>query len=149
MNKRKKGGCSCQNMSSTMLRPFFLTLALFFFYLLFEQRERLIDPETGNRRDFKFKVGEVVRHKLYGFRGVVNSMDSEARFDVSNWDGLRDVETLDQPFYVIIPDEEDCVEAFGQARQWRYVIEEVRSEVPSYPGAKIPQPVLTLRFATR
>lgn len=70
----------------------------------------------------QFQVGDVVRHKKYGFRGVVVAWDSTPSVDVSNWDGVRDIENvMEQPFYTVVPDKEDCIEAFGGERNLRYV----------------------------
>merc|ERR1711935_739871 len=45
--------------------------------------------------------------------------------DVSMWDGLQHIENpQDYPFYHIIPDRNDCIEAFGAERPSRYVCEE-------------------------
>ena len=82
-----------------------------------------------NLDEFKFKPGQVVKHKLYNFRGVVQSRDARPRFNVSNWDGLKEIESLEQPFYVVIPDEDDCKREFGSVRQWRYVIQENLEEL--------------------
>jgi hemimethylated DNA binding protein len=72
-----------------------------------------------------FKVGEVVIHKKYNFRGVVTQIDPYSRFDVRNWDGLAGIENLDQPFYVVLPDKNDSENAFGGGGgRWRYVIQE-------------------------
>ena len=67
-----------------------------------------------NAAEIAFPLGTVVKHKIYGFRGVVQAADPFPRFDVSNWDGLTEIENLDQPFYVIIPDVDDTLAAFGE-----------------------------------
>jgi hemimethylated DNA binding protein len=70
----------------------------------------------------KFSLGQVVKHKLYDYRGVIVAWDHKPRVDVSNWDGLQNVENpQNQPFYHIIPDEKDCFRAFGGPRSFRYV----------------------------
>lgn len=108
-------------------------------------RARLKDVDT------KFGCGDVVFHKVYNFRGVVQAVDPFPRLDVSNWDGLQHIENLDQPFYLVVPvrlypaasaparsltlppppppslpaqDTDDAIKSFGAPRPYRYVIEE-------------------------
>ena len=69
--------------------------------------------EKAGRKEFRFQPGDVVLHKVFNFRGIVQTRDPLPRYDVSGWDGLRDVEDLEQPFYVVIPDKFDTVKAFG------------------------------------
>jgi hemimethylated DNA binding protein len=35
-------------------------------------------------------VGQVVRHRLFSYRGVVVGWDKRPTVDVANWEGLRD-----------------------------------------------------------
>jgi hemimethylated DNA binding protein len=78
-----------------------------------------------NDRPIKFALGDVVLHKGYGFRGIVVAWDPQPTFDVSRWDGLRHIkDPHEYPFYHIVPDQNDCVEAFGGERPSRYVCEE-------------------------
>lgn len=80
---------------------------------------------TLNTKENKFGLGEIVTHKVYGFRGVIVAWDPEPMMDVSMWDGLRHIDNpQDYPFYHIIPDQNDCIEAFGAGRPSRYVCEE-------------------------
>jgi hemimethylated DNA binding protein len=82
----------------------------------------------ASRRDkpnINFSLGQVVRHKIYGFRGLVAAWDSKPRMDVSNWDGLSHIERpQEKPFYHIYPDANDCVIAFGGPRGFRYVCQD-------------------------
>ena len=72
-----------------------------------------------------FAVGDTVRHKKYGFRGVVLAWDPTPVTDVSHWDGLQDIANpQSQPFYQIIPDQNDCRNVFGGERSMRYVCQE-------------------------
>jgi hemimethylated DNA binding protein len=72
----------------------------------------------------QFRVGDVVRHKKFAFRGVVVGWDATPSVDVTHWDGVRDIENvMDLPFYTIVPDKGDCIEAFGGERGLRYVCE--------------------------
>lgn len=73
----------------------------------------------------EFRLGDIVRHTKYDFRGVVVAWDPKPSVDVSQWDGLGDVEDPNEkPFYHIIPDQADCIKAFGGERSFRYVCEE-------------------------
>mmetsp|Transcript_26462 Transcript_26462/g.56254 ORF Transcript_26462/g.56254 Transcript_26462/m.56254 type:complete len:825 (-) Transcript_26462:503-2977(-) len=78
-----------------------------------------------NKQRIEFSLGEVVKHKIYGYRGVVVAWDPTPFTDVSNWDGLRDVENANEkPFYHIRPDVNDCIRTFGGPRNFRYVCQE-------------------------
>jgi hemimethylated DNA binding protein len=73
----------------------------------------------------RFKVGDVVLHKKYGYRGVIVAWDPTPTVAVSRWDGLQDIPNPEKiPFYQVIPDQSDCIEAFGGERSLRYVCEE-------------------------
>ena len=72
----------------------------------------------------QFSLGDIVRHKVYGFRGVVVAWDPKPTFDVSRWDGVQHIENpVEHPFYHVIPDRRDCLRAFGAERPFRYVCE--------------------------
>lgn len=87
--------------------------------LLF-QRRRYMEAASN----INFTVGDVVKHKEYGFRGVIVALDPEPSVDVSRWDGLRHIKNPEMyPFYHIIPDQGDCIEAFGGVRPSRYCCE--------------------------
>lgn len=87
--------------------------------LLFQRRVAL-----NNKSKIKFRLGDIVRHKKYGFRGMVVSFDPRPRMDVSRWDGLQHLKNVDDtPFYSIVPDPADTVTAFGAVRTMRYVCE--------------------------
>ena len=84
--------------------------------------QRRISLESNAKN--KFGLGEIVRHKVFGFRGVVVAWDPTPTVDVSRWDGLQHITDPQQyPFYHIVPDQNDCIEAFGGERSWRYVCE--------------------------
>ena len=73
----------------------------------------------------KFSLGQIVKHKLYNYRGVVIAWDHKPCVDVRNWDGLEHVENPhNKPFYHIRPDENDCVREFGGPRSFRYVCQD-------------------------
>ena len=84
-----------------------------------------------SKRKVRFSIGEVVRHKKYGFRGVIVSWDPEPVYDVTQWDGLQHINHPEQyPFYNVIPDPSDSVAAFGVERPHRYVCEENLESCP-------------------
>lgn len=73
----------------------------------------------------RFSVGDVVQHKKFNFRGVVVARDPLPTVNVSRWDGLKDIANpMQLPFYQVIMDQDDCIEAFGGRRPLRYVCEE-------------------------
>jgi hemimethylated DNA binding protein len=73
----------------------------------------------------QFNLGDIVQHKVYGFRGVVVGWDPKPVVDVSNWDGLVEIENPNEkPFLHIRTDTRDCEEAFGSERPFRYVCQE-------------------------
>jgi hemimethylated DNA binding protein len=73
----------------------------------------------------QYSIGDVVEHKKYGFRGVIVAWDATPKVDVTMWDGLQDIDDpMQLPFYHVIPDQGDCIRAFGGERPLRYVCEE-------------------------
>ena len=77
-----------------------------------------------NASHIQFSVGDIVKHKEYGFRGVIVASDPEPAVDVSRWDGLQHIKNPETyAFYHVIPDQRDCIEAFGSERPTRYVCE--------------------------
>ena len=59
----------------------------------------------------------MLRHRKYGFRGVVVGWDRRPTVDVSGWDGVQGLPSgPDQPFYRVLPDMRDCVELLGRKR---------------------------------
>jgi hemimethylated DNA binding protein len=84
------------------------------------KRRKSIDSEHS----IKFGLGDVVNHKFFGFRGVIVAWDPRPVVDVSRWDGLQHIkDPQNYPFYHVIPDQNDCIEAFGRERESRYVCE--------------------------
>jgi hemimethylated DNA binding protein len=57
-----------------------------------------------------FKVGQVVRHKKYGYRGVITGWDSKCMAPL-NWQRKNRIQTLadaeNQPFYNLLVDQRD------------------------------------------
>ena len=79
----------------------------------------------------QFKLGDIVVHTKYGFRGIVIAWDPKPKVDVSHWDGLQHIDNPnDEPFYHIIPDQSDCVKIFGGERPFRYVCQQNLERCP-------------------
>jgi hemimethylated DNA binding protein len=72
----------------------------------------------------------------YNYRGVVLGYDQRPIMDVSGWDGVVDLPSgEDQPFYHVLPDDNDCIEAFGAPRSWRYCAQENLQMLEPPPAA--------------
>lgn len=88
----------------------------------------LLWTRTTNKQhkdNIKYSLGQIVKHKVYGFRGMVGAWDAKPKMDVSNWDGLRDiVNPQEKPFYHLYADVNDCIQAFGGPRNYRYVCQD-------------------------
>jgi hemimethylated DNA binding protein len=83
-------------------------------------REKLQEADN-----IQFQLGQVVDHKFFNFRGVVLAIDPKPTIDVSRWDGVQHIDNPgEQPFYHILPDQDDCLNAFGGPRGMRYVCQE-------------------------
>ena len=51
----------------------------------------------------QFRVGQVVRHKKFGYRGVVSGYDMRPSMDMSAWEGIEGLEHgQEQPIYKVI-----------------------------------------------
>jgi hemimethylated DNA binding protein len=78
-----------------------------------------------NKNLIQFNLGDIVQHKVFGFRGVVVGWDPKPVMDVSNWDGLFNIQSPNEkPFLHIRTDTRDCEEIFGSERPFRYVCQE-------------------------
>lgn len=98
-----------------------------------EELEALQKKRASNawRVGVEMRIGEVVRHSQYGYRGVVLGWDRKAEVDVSGWDGLRKSSRGgDQPFYRLLPDYTDCAELLGGPREVKYVAQENLERLP-------------------
>jgi len=112
-------GMSMQQLATMQLRSL-LEIILEVSEMTWQRRNAMKEREK-----IRFPLGTIVRHKKYGFRGVVVAWDSKPAVDVSRWDGLQDVENpQEKPFYHVIPDVNDCVRAFGAERHFRYVVDD-------------------------
>lgn len=106
------------------------TVAVFHLKALLDLSQGLMEilehrRKTSQTTTHQFTVGDIVRHRKYGFRGVVVAWDPTPTMDVSRWDGLQDIENpMAHPFYQVLPDQNDCRDAFGGERPMRYVCQE-------------------------
>lgn len=106
----------------------FLNLSLELSELLWHRR--MSQEAIGG---IEFRLGDIVQHKKFGFRGVVVAWDPKPIVDVSNWDGLTHIEDANEkPFYHIVPDQGDCTKRFGGTRSIRYVCEENLERTPRH-----------------
>ena len=58
------------------------------------KREHLLNLESQrearqDRSEIRYSVGQVLRHKKFGFRAVIYGWDKRPTIDVSNWDGVQ------------------------------------------------------------
>ena len=61
-----------------------------------------------------FKIGQVVHHKKFRYRGVIAGFDQRPLGDVSSWEAIAgSAFGQNQPFYNVIPDENDVERRFG------------------------------------
>jgi hemimethylated DNA binding protein len=68
----------------------------------------------------------------FGFRAVVFGWEPRPHLDVSHWDGVVGLPSgAEQPFYRMIPDNDDCVSLLGGARGVRYVAQENLEPLPA------------------
>ncbi|KAK9820241.1 hypothetical protein WJX72_007832 [[Myrmecia] bisecta] len=74
--------------------------------------------EHADRSRVEFAVGQVVRHKKHHYHGVVCGWDLVCKREPA-WSRTVGVEP-NQPFYIILPDETDCLRLFGQLRMEKY-----------------------------
>ena len=90
---------------------------------------------------------QVLRHKKFGFRCVVFGWEKRPHLDVSQWDGVVGLPSgPDQPFYRMIPDNDDCVSLIGGPRGVRYVAQENLETLPSAAEADISHELLPHLF---
>ena len=51
----------------------------------------------------RFKVGQIVKHKKFGYRGVIAGFDQRPSTDISKWEGILDLEFgQEQPIYKVM-----------------------------------------------
>ena len=64
---------------------------------------------SGEEKRLKFRIGQVVRHRVYPFRGVVFDVDPEFNNTEEWWESIpEDVRPRkDQPFYHLLAENEE------------------------------------------
>ncbi len=67
-----------------------------------------MEDRTAVRREAKFKIGQIVRHRLFSFRGVIFDVDPEFANTEEWWEAIpEDVRPRkDQPFYHLLAENE-------------------------------------------
>ena len=71
-------------------RAVFVSLAqLYAFYVKINSMLWTRHVNKQHKQNIEFSLGQVVKHKIYGFRGLVLAWDSKPWMDVSNWDVAR------------------------------------------------------------
>jgi hemimethylated DNA binding protein len=86
----------------------------------------------------QYGIGDIVKHTKYNFRGVVLSWDAQPVMDVRRWDGVQDIDNvMEKPFYQVIPDQNDCIQAFGGPRPIRYVCQDNLEPCPSHEAMNL------------
>lgn len=68
-----------------------------------------VDRAPAVAREARFGIGEVVRHRLFPFRGVVFDVDPEFANTEEWWDSIPEAVRPDraQPFYHLLAENED------------------------------------------
>ncbi|NQV44267.1 MAG: heat shock protein HspQ [Rhodospirillales bacterium] len=66
-------------------------------------------PDTGKQAQAKFPIGQPVRHRLFGFRGVVFDVDPEFNNTDEWYDSIPEEARprKDQPFYHLLAENHD------------------------------------------
>jgi hemimethylated DNA binding protein len=79
----------------------------------------------ASRNEIEFRLGDVVEHKVYGFRGIVVGWDATPVTDMSNWYATFGVDSPNErPYYRVQPDNSDCVKVFGRERPLQYICQD-------------------------
>lgn len=73
--------------------------------------------------EVKYTIGHVILHKKYGYRGIIYGFDSSCQRD-DEWMAQMQITERYQPFYYVLPDEEDARRLLGGVRLTKYVAEE-------------------------
>ena len=109
-----------QNHSQPSAQPAALDAALAGLRVLNTRYSALVSDARDARADkadrtgVAWRVGQVFVHKLYGYRGVIAGWDRACARGVP-WAASVHARP-DQPFYHVLPDEDDCRAAFGAPR---------------------------------
>jgi hemimethylated DNA binding protein len=95
------------------------------------EEEGNVDTGIKDVAPAAFRLGEVVRHRKFGYRGVILGWDirplGDANAIASRWEGVVGLPSgADQPFYRVLPDEGDVEDFLGAGafRSSFYVAEE-------------------------
>ena len=89
-----------------------------------------------NEKEPKFAVGQIVNHRLFGYRGVIVDVDPSFQGTDSWYEAMaRSKPPKDRPWYHVLP--------HGSAHQ-TYVAE--RNLAPDQSGEPIQHPLLELYF---
>lgn len=98
--------------------------------LLNTHYHRVVEEMRRTRREksqivdaVKYKIGQVFRHKKYGYKGIIYGFDETCQRD-EEWMRQMGVRNPDMPFYYALPDEMDSTRFFGGFRLSKYVAEE-------------------------
>ncbi|KAK9836712.1 hypothetical protein WJX74_006537 [Apatococcus lobatus] len=96
--------------------------------------ERIVETQAAHadRNNVHYCVGQVFRHRTYGYKGVIYGWDRSCERDQS-WNDKFNVDP-NQPFYCVLPDEVDCQRLFGGVRISKYVAQENIQLVKSERG---------------
>lgn len=102
----------------------------------------------ATRKDVKYSIGQVFRHKKFMFRCVIYDWNVRPVIDVSNWDGVIGLERgANQPFYFVIPDMDDCITHLGGPRDQRYVAEDNLEPLEDVSSCRIDHDLLQFFFS--
>ena len=115
-------------------------------YLMSNLSER---QAKRSREGIEFHIGQVLRHRKFGFRAVVFGWDHRPHLDVSHWDGVLGLPSgAEQPFYRMVPSHDDCTALLGGPRGVRYVAQENLEPLGSAEEAAISHELLPHLFTS-
>ncbi|KAL1505105.1 hypothetical protein AB1Y20_008864 [Prymnesium parvum] len=81
--------------------------------------------EKRDRSEVTYHVGQVLRHRLFGFRAAVFGWTKRPQVSVAHWEAVASTPSgAEQPFYRMVPDQNDCISLLGGPRGVRYVAQE-------------------------
>jgi len=77
------------------------------------------------REQVQHRVGQVLAHRKYGYRGVIVGWDGRCRRS-AEWLAANNLPQnyIDMPFYYVLPDQADCQRLFKGPRESKYVAQE-------------------------
>lgn len=80
---------------------------------------RITRASRTDRQGVDYKIGQVIVHRWYGYRGVIYGWDRHCERDEDWIAQMRTDPSL--PHYYVLPDEHDCHRLFGGERLTKYV----------------------------